>query len=319
MNGFISENEKLIKTAMGSKKEEAKARWQIQQKLPNKQEMMDKGFANFTPIKDAVLPRHKITKAKSPQRIQVEDHEYAAAALRKTHSVEGHYPETQPDGVVGKWKSAIKKIQQVNHQSDPHLHKNKQTDKYLVETPNLDNYRGFLKVTAPDVKVDDHEILGGFDDESRGAQLRKIYEDDGVSEEEGDFDDEKSSVDFEEKLRSEIVTMVRDKVDSLEKKVRMFIEDHSVGCKKDFQSYETYFKDSVNKMNAYISEVHDGHIKEIIAFKKEKDDQVIINNMLVKKIQKLEKAIQSQQAFNDQFQTLGMIVETFMKIFAACE
>lgn len=59
MNGFLNENEKLVKTAMKNKKDEMKVRWQLQQKMPNKQEMMDKGFANFKPIKDAVLPKPK--------------------------------------------------------------------------------------------------------------------------------------------------------------------------------------------------------------------------------------------------------------------
>lgn len=63
MNGFFSENEKLLKTAMGGKKDEMKSRWQLQQKMPNKQEMMDKGFANFTPIKDAALPKQRAPKA----------------------------------------------------------------------------------------------------------------------------------------------------------------------------------------------------------------------------------------------------------------
>jgi hypothetical protein len=49
----------------------------------------------------------------------------------------------------------------------------------------------------------------------------------------------------------------------MENKVKMFIDEHSVGCKKDFVGYDAYFKEKVNKMNAYISEVHDGHIKEI--------------------------------------------------------
>jgi hypothetical protein len=80
-------------------------------------------------------------------------------------------------------------------------------------------------------------------------------------------------------------------MDSLENKVKHFIEEHAVGCKKDFAGYDAYFKENVNKMNAYISEVHDGHIKEIVNFKKEKDDQVIINNMLVKKVQRIEKAL----------------------------
>ena len=33
-----------------------------------------------------------------------------------------------------------------------------------------------------------------------------------------------------------------------------------------------------------MQELHDGHIAEINSFKREKDDQVIINNMMVKKV-----------------------------------
>lgn len=54
MNGFLSEHEKLIKGAMKNKKDEMRVRYQIQSRIPNK-EMIDKGFKNFTPIKDAVL------------------------------------------------------------------------------------------------------------------------------------------------------------------------------------------------------------------------------------------------------------------------
>lgn len=89
--------------------------------------------------------------------------------------------------------------------------------------------------------MEDHEILGAYDDESRGAQLRKIYENDGPHEEldeQQEFDDEKSSVDFEAELKNEIVTMVKEKIESIENKVRMFIDEHSVGCKKDFTSYD---------------------------------------------------------------------------------
>jgi hypothetical protein len=54
-------------------------------------------------------------------------------------------------------------------------------------------------------------------------------------------------------------------------------------------------------------------------YKKEKDDQVIINNMLVKKVQKLERLSQSQTQMNEQIQVLAMILESFLKVFNACE
>jgi hypothetical protein len=58
---------------------------------------------------------------------------------------------------------------------------------------------------------------------------------------------------------------------------------------------------------------------EISSYKKEKDDQVIINNMLVKKMQKIEKFSLSQTQMNEQIQVLAMIVESFLKVFNACE
>lgn len=72
----------------------------------------------------------------------------------------------------------------INIQSDPHLlhgkgkHNARNADKYLLTTPNVDNYHGYLKIHPPEVVEGDHEILGGYDDESRSAQLRKIYEND---------------------------------------------------------------------------------------------------------------------------------------------
>ena len=58
---------------------------------------------------------------------------------------------------------------------------------------------------------------------------------------------------------------------------------------------------------------------EINGYKKEKDDQVIINNMLVKKMQKIEKLNANQTQMNEQIQVLAMIVESFFKVFNACE
>lgn len=41
-------------------------------------------------------------------------------------------------------------------------------------------------------------------------------------------------------------------------------------------------------MTAYVQEVHASHIAEINNFKKEKNEQVLVNQMLVKKVQTLE-------------------------------
>ena len=95
---------------------------------------------------------------------------------------------------------------------------------------------------------------------------------------------EGGSVYYETQLKSEILGAVNEKLGAVEKKMIKFIEDHSNQYKKDYSNYEEHFKDTVAKLNAYMGEMHDGHIKEIQKFKSEKDDQVIINNMFVKKI-----------------------------------
>lgn len=76
----------------------------------------------------------------------------------------------------------------------------------------------------------------------------------------------------------------------MERKVQNYLEEHTHVCKKDFKGYEEHFHENVGKMNAYISEIHDSHISEMTTFKREKDDQVIINNMLVKRLQRVEGA-----------------------------
>lgn len=48
--------------------------------------------------------------------------------------------------------------------------------------------------------------------------------------------------------------------------------------------YEAHIKDQVLKMTAYVQEVHANHISEIAIFKKEKDEQIIVNQMVIKKL-----------------------------------
>lgn len=128
-------------------------------------------------------------------------------------------------------------------------------------------------------------MLGASD--SPELTLKKIYDaEPGANQENTEEDDESDgdSVDFEAQLRADIQKEVNERLTELEKKVSIYFEEHNDKCKKDFKMYESHFLDSVNKMNTYIQEIHDGHIAEIASFKKEKDDQVIINNMFVKKI-----------------------------------
>ena len=94
---------------------------------------------------------------------------------------------------------------------------------------------------------------------------------------------------MEEILKQEIKAEIKDKVSSIEGKVKMYMDEHNASCKKEFLSYETHFKESMSRMNLYIQEMSDTISHEISGYKKEKDDQVIINNMLVKKMQKIEK------------------------------
>jgi hypothetical protein len=64
----------------------------------------------------------------------------------------------------------------------------------------------------------------------------------------------------------------------------MFFDEHNTKCKKEFLGYEAHFKENMSRMNLYIQEMSDTISHEISTYKKEKDDQVIINNMLVKKM-----------------------------------
>jgi len=90
-------------------------------------------------------------------------------------------------------------------------------------------------------------------------------------------------------LRQEIKTEVKSRLENLESRVKIYFDEHNHACKQDFKQYEQHFKENLSKISHYMQELHDGHIAEINSFKREKDDQVIINNMMVKKVQKLEK------------------------------
>jgi len=119
---------------------------------------------------------------------------------------------------------------------------------------------------------------------------------------EDDEDDQYNSdgsIDFEEILRQEIKTEVKNKLENLESRVKIYFDEHNHACKQDFKQYEQHFKENLNKISHYMQELHDGHISEIGSFKREKDDQVIINNMMVKKVQKIEKLVTCQMPIND--------------------
>ncbi len=156
-------------------------------------------------------------------------------------------------------------------------------------------------------------------DENPDLALSKIYDsnDGGVGdtnhntlskthiEEEEEDDDEavvnsQGSVDMEEMLKQEIKAEIKDKVTAIDNKLKVYFDEHNGQCKREFLAYESHFKDNMSKMNLYIQEMSDTISHEINGYKKEKDDQVIINNMLVKKMQKIEKLNANQTQMNEQ-------------------
>ena len=170
----------------------------------------------------------------------------------------------------------------------------------------------------PDITSEDAKLLGMID-ENPDLALSKIYENnDGpiggadhhtvnntasISQpyiEEEEEDDEEAvvnsegSVDMEELLKQEIKAEIKDKITGIDNKLKVYFDEHNSQCKKEFLGYEGHFKENMSKMNLYIQEMSDTISHEINGYKKEKDDQVIINNMLVKKMQKIEKLSMNQ-------------------------
>lgn len=131
--------------------------------------------------------------------------------------------------------------------------------------------------------------------------LKKVYEDPVDSESDNinvpggnshnmleDFDDDDDnddSMDYEEQLKKDTLNMVAQKLDEFENRLKYLFEEHNYECKDEFKLYEQHIKDNVLKMTAYVQEVHANHIAEINNFKKQKDEQIIVNQMLVKKMQ----------------------------------
>ncbi len=104
---------------------------------------------------------------------------------------------------------------------------------------------------------------------------------------------------MEEILKQEIKTEIKEKITGIENRLKVYFDEHNGQCKKEFLAYEAHFKDNMSKMNLYIQEMSDTISHEISGYKKEKDDQVIINNMLVKKMQKIEKFSMAQGQMNE--------------------
>ena len=58
---------------------------------------------------------------------------------------------------------------------------------------------------------------------------------------EDDEDDQYNSdgsIDFEEILRQEIKTEVKNKLENLESRVKIYFDEHNHACKQDFKQYE---------------------------------------------------------------------------------
>ena len=103
-------------------------------------------------------------------------------------------------------------------------------------------------------------------------------------EEEEDLD----SVDFEQQLKKECEQQVQIQLDMFEKRLNYLISEHEASCKAEFKMYETHIKEQVLKMNEYVTEMHSNHIGEIASFKREKNEQLLINQMIVQKMQSMD-------------------------------
>jgi len=111
-----------------------------------------------------------------------------------------------------------------------------------LETPDVDKYHGRLPLVPPTLTPDVALMLGmKIDDPVK--ELQKLY--DGTNEhleyppEEDDDEDDQynsdGSVDFEEVLRQEIKTEVKNKLESLENRVKIYFDEHNHVCKQDFR------------------------------------------------------------------------------------
>lgn len=198
-----------------------------------------------------------------------------------------------------------------------------------METPNAAFYKGKYKAVIPTIGPEDRDAMReAF--EGPEEKLKRIYQSEASTTQQNQQEDEDeeegenqsqgaTSVDFEAQLKNEINSVVKEKLKALEDKVSKILAEHDQTYKRDFLEYKTHFKETEEKLNAYITEIHDGHIREIQKFKGEKDDQVVINSVMVKRLQKLEKQQGVQAQLNETYQNIGMIFDTFLKVYSASE
>ena len=71
--------------------------------------------------------------------------------------------------------------------------------------------------------------------------------------------------------------------------------------------YENHIKEQVLKMHEYVSEMHSNHIGEIAIFKREKNEQLLVNQMLVQKVQSMDFVKRQQSA---SLETLNALVSS---------
>lgn len=117
-------------------------------------------------------------------------------------------------------------------------------DNYLIETPNVQQYKGTYPLQIPDITPEDAKLLGMVD-ENPDLALSKIYDNNDLGdhanpasvsqphiEEEEEDDDEavvnsQGSVDMEEMLKQEIKAEIKDKITGIDNKLKVYFDEHN--------------------------------------------------------------------------------------------
>ncbi|CDW87867.1 UNKNOWN [Stylonychia lemnae] len=298
MEGLITEQQKFMKNAMGNEKDRQKAKWQVQSKQPTGSQLHN--YKNFPEIKDANMDKES------------------------------------------RQQSRYRKMSFINRQSEMSggfvfsaLNRDS------VEQPNPADYKGPYKLNNPDIKGLEEERKNMTEDQRKKILLGDLYKEDSHSEGDKDNDNnfdnmeipeedfQDDSYDFEQQIKKEIDELVNQKLETFELRIKYLINQHEQQCKDDFKMYEDHVREQVTKTTQYVQEVHANHIVEIQSMKKEKTDQTLINQMIVKKIQGIEQLQEKQKLLNDQYQQFviqrqfinlqGHCLENFVSIFKAIE
>eukprot|EP00347_Sterkiella_histriomuscorum_P011845 403370885 len=304
MKGLISEQQKMVKNSMVDEKERTKAKWQIQNKMPPIAQLQS--VQDYTPIQSYVQ-----------QRRQSSNKRLINPNLNRPSDTN---------------MTPINNGQNVNFsQFSAMQQKSPLPKRDTLENPMRSDYSGPYRINDPKIINISDSNKHRTDVELKAQLLSELYqnEDDshtdkddlheGINDEDDDDDDHDDSFDFEQQLKKEVSNMVAEKLENFERRLKYLIEQHEGNCKDEFKMYESHIKEQVKKMTAYVQEVHANHIAEINNFKKEKNEQILVNQMLVKKVQSVEQWRNQQQMLNEQYQQFGHCLENFVSIFKAIE